>query len=120
MSAPAVDLKREGQDRSQLQLTPEQARDLMLTIDRRPAGIELSANDLRPRLDHLGVPERARGGLFGRAVAAGLLEPVMLRLYGGGETPKRIPSTGRSAHAAHVLVYRRTDVQYLGSPRDPT
>lgn len=114
-----VELKREGQSRSQTKLTPQQVHDFMMTVALRPAGLEVSANDVRARLDHLGIPESARAGLFRRARTAELLEVVKYDVD-GTEFDKRIPSTGTSAHAATVLVYRRTTARYLGSPREQT
>jgi len=113
-----VELKREGQARSQTSLTGQQVHDFMMTVVLRPVGLEVSANDVRARLDHLGIPEKSRAGLFARAVAAGLLEKVTWALPDGSQVPKRIPSTGTSAHSATVLVYRRTSTRYLGAPTD--
>ncbi|GAA4627312.1 hypothetical protein [Cellulomonas oligotrophica] len=71
-----------------------------------PAGARFSVNDIRSGLDAASVPLRHRPGLFRRACRAGLIEPVHLA-QGGVTAPYRVPSTGPSAHRAHVQVYRR-------------
>lgn len=76
-----------------------------------PVGTELSINTLRSQLDAVGIPPSSRGGLFSGAVNRGLLAQAVF-VHRGREYPVTEPSTGRSANAAHVKVYVRTD------PRD--
>jgi len=108
-------------------LTPAEAgargRDLSIAARRReevaaglaviaaavPAGWTLSVNDVREQLDAIRFPNRSRAGLFTRAVADGLLIPVF---YDGTDDQRTVPSTGYSAHAARVKVYRRTHLPY--------
>lgn len=102
-----MDAKTHGQEQSLLAL-PEVAHETFLRIvDSVAPGAEISVNTLRPRLDAAEVPERARGGLFFAATKAGLLEPAFVEAD-GARFPKLQPSTGPSAHRAHVRVYRRT------------
>ncbi|GAB6938336.1 hypothetical protein ACQP60_04315 [Isoptericola variabilis] len=74
-----------------------------------PKGQTLSVNDVREQLDAIGFPNRARAGLFTRAVSDGLLIPVF---YGGSDDQRTVPSTGHSAHGARVNVYGRTRLPY--------
>lgn len=104
----ADELKSAGQARSAGGASVEQLDAFAAAILARPVGVEVSINDLRADLDAAGVPDSARGGLFSRAVKAGLLSPLMVPDGRGGELPVRIPSTGVSAHKATVRVYRRT------------
>ena len=68
------------------------------------APIEFSSNDIRALLDLAQIPEKVRGGMFAAAVKAGLIAPMTIDGY-----PCRVPSTGLSAHAATVRMYRRTN-----------
>ena len=108
-----VDAKTIGQEQSLLAL-PEVAHETFLRIvDSVTPGSEISVNTLRARLDAAEVPERARGGLFFAATKAGLLEPAFVEAD-GDRFPKLQPSTGPSAHRAHVRVYRRTKARLEG------
>ncbi len=69
-------------------------------------GKHLSINTVRSQLDAVGIPDSSRGGLFQRAIHAGWIAPLMVAA-GGREYPVTEPSTGRSAHNAHVKVYVR-------------
>lgn len=106
-----MDAKTVGQEQSLLAF-PEVAHVSFLRIVASvPAGAEVSVNTLRPRLDAAEIPESARGGLFSKATKAGLLEPVWLGddpTDPATRSPKLTPSSGPTAHRAHVRVYRRT------------
>jgi len=69
----------------------------------RWAPMEFSSNDIREYMEWAFIPETARGGLFSAALKAGLITRKMT----SDGYPARIPSTGTSAHAAYVQVYRR-------------
>ncbi|WNM27517.1 hypothetical protein RN607_00525 [Demequina capsici] len=69
-------------------------------------GDEISSNDVRDELDGEGFPQNGRAGLWHRACTEGLLE-VMTFTYRGAEYPKRIPSVGKKANGAGVILYRR-------------
>ncbi len=71
-------------------------------------GTEISINTVRSQLDAVGIPASSRGGLFSGAVKAGLLAQATF-VHRGREYPVTEPSTGHTAHAAHVKVYVRTD-----------
>ncbi len=103
-----LDLKREGQTRSAHAATDEQHAAFLDVVRALPARAEISINDVRAQLDRIGVPPRARGGLFYAATTAGLLEPLYVRLPSGREIPAVERSTGRSAHGAMVQIYVRT------------
>lgn len=77
-------------------------------------GQTVSINLVRSQLDAVGIPEVSRGGLFNRAVKAGLLTQAVME-YRGQEFPVTEPSTGRSAHNARVKVYVRTDPAKRGA-----
>lgn len=104
----AVDEKTEGQTRSLQRVDSEAVRSFLTWVRELPAGAEVSVNDLRPVLDQHEIPTSARGGLFRRAVVEELLDPLEVTV-GSYTVPVRVPSTGRSAHRATVLVYRRSD-----------
>lgn len=96
-----------GQQQSLLSLD-EVARASFLDVVRSLAvGATVSVNTVRARLDALEVPNRKRGALFNAAIAAGLIEPLYVEA-GGLRVAAREPSTGPSAHAATVRLYRRT------------
>ena len=103
-----LDLKRDGQTRSAHAATDEQHAAFLDVVRALPARAEISINDVRPALDRIGIPSRARGGLFYAATTAGLLEPLYVRLPSGREIPAVERSTGRSAHGAMVQIYVRT------------
>lgn len=71
-------------------------------------GQRVSINLVRSQLDAVGIPEVSRGGLFNRAVHAGLLTQAVV-VHAGEEYPVMERSTARSAHNARVRVYVRTD-----------
>lgn len=108
MTARTLDAKTEGQTRSLGRVTEQQVETFLDWVRLFTAGTELSVNDLRHLLDHHDVPTSARAGLFKGAVAEGLLDPLEMTV-GSYTIPVKIPSTGRSAHRAHVQVYRRSD-----------
>ncbi|EYR64658.1 hypothetical protein N866_07030 [Actinotalea ferrariae CF5-4] len=102
--------------RSVGELTPGVAAASVATLERvaecvavRP-GAEFTVNDVREELDDAEIPDRARGGLFAKAVKAGLIRPVVLDVD-GERVPKTRASTGATANAARVRVYLR-----LGGP----
>jgi len=102
----AAVLKVEGQERSGRRLTDEhRALFRRLVLARRP-GERFTINELRQALDSGGVPNAPRAALFAAAAAQGLIEQVRFS-YRGETFPMQIPSTGRSAHRAYVLVWRR-------------
>lgn len=104
----AVDEKTEGQARSLRRVDTEAVRTFLAWIRQLPAGTHVSVNDMRPVLDRHKIPTSARGGLFRRAVAEELLDPLEMTA-GQYTVPVKVPSTGRSAHGAGVVVYRRSD-----------
>lgn len=101
-------LAEAGQQRSLSILLADDLANFDRIIASYPVGTELSINVVRSQLDAVGIPESSRGGLFSRAVKAGLLAPAVVR-HRGREYPVTEPSTGRSAHSAHVRVYVRTE-----------
>lgn len=82
------------------------AEDFMRIIADLPTGTEFTVNEIRDQLDAASIPPRARGGLFYGAGKAGLIAPVTVTVS-GREVPVFVPSTGQSANAAMVRVYRR-------------
>lgn len=82
------------------------ADEFMRIIEALPPGREFTVNELRDQLDAAAVSNRARGGLFYAASKTGLIEPVTVTVA-GREVPVFVRSTGISAHAAMVRVYRR-------------
>ena len=97
-----ADLKTEGQMRSLFAVSDTTRQDFERILSCAP--IEFSSNDIRERLDLAQIPEVCRGGLFNAALKAGL---IVKKVTAEG-IPWRIPSTGTSAHAAYVQVYRRS------------
>jgi hypothetical protein len=73
-------------------------------------GTDLTFNSIRESVDAAKIPAKQRAGLMRRACADGLLEPVMLTVMGQAIHAK-VPSTGATAHGAHVAVYRRSGYQ---------
>lgn len=106
MTATREALKLEGQERSLRSLDDDTVDAFMDLVGQLPAGERVSVNDVRSQLDAIGVPEKSRGGLFAKAVKAGLLRPLEV-VVGARVYPVRIPSTGASAHNATVRVYER-------------
>lgn len=106
MSAPAAAPAVPWQELALTDLEEDVAEAFAAIVSSVPEGRRFSVNDVRHRLDAAGVPERQRAGLFLRARHAGLIEPVVFEQW-GVRTPYRVPSTGTSAHRAHVQVYRR-------------
>lgn len=104
----ALAAKHEGQMLSLLDLLDDPAEAFMDLVTVIPVGTEFSVNRIRSKLDAHDVPNKARAGLFARACKAGLIEPVTVTV-GAREVAVKEPSTGTSAHAAHVQVYRRVD-----------
>lgn len=107
MTAVGEALKTEGQHQSTQGLDDAALAAFVTIIESVRVGDLVSVNDLRRSLDEAAIPERARGGLFAKAVKAGALRPVTVRLL-GVTVPMRIPSTGPSARTATVRVYERT------------
>lgn len=98
---------RQWQELSLTDLTVEAEAAFMGVIESIPVGCRFSVNDLRDRLDAIGIEAGHRGGLFNRAIAAGLCRSVRVSAW-GVTYDVRIPSTGPSAHGATVRMYRRT------------
>ncbi|HUX72034.1 MAG TPA: hypothetical protein VMV41_16060, partial [Cellulomonadaceae bacterium] len=98
---------RQWQDASLLDLTTETVVAFLAIITSIPAGRRFTVNDLRSRLDAADVPARQRGGLFNRALAAGLIEAVKVSAW-GVDYDVRVASTSEKTHRATVRVYRRT------------
>ena len=101
--------KQAGQRDSARAVTDEQREAFLDVIRAVPVGRTVSINDVRHHLDAAHIPAAARGALFAAAVKLGLLGQYYTAVAGLGEVPVRVPSTGRSAHRAHVQVYQRTD-----------
>lgn len=106
MSADLVAAKREGQMLSLLDLLEDPVEMFLDLIRALPLGHEFSVNLLRSQLDDYGIPDKSRAGLFAKACSLGLIVPMTLAA-GSREVAVTEPSTGKSAHAAHVRVYRR-------------
>lgn len=98
------------QESSLLDLTEDAESAFMALVESIPPGRRFSVNDVRHRLDAMGLPDKQRGGLFNRALAAGLIEAVTVNSW-GIDYPVRVPSTGPKAHNATVRVYRRVGDQ---------
>lgn len=80
---------------------------LLAIVASLPPRTRFTANDLRHRFDVAGIPNQSRGPLMQAARDAGLIEVSTFSMW-GQHMPERVPSTGRSANRATVLVYRRT------------
>ncbi len=98
--------KADGQQLSIMHMPEVRVDSFMEVVGKVPAGEVVSANSIRAALDAAGVPDRARAGLFRRAVAAGLIEPMTVS-DGLNEVRAVEPSTGGSARRAQVRLYRR-------------
>lgn len=103
-----AEAKRPGQEASLKGVRPDQLRAILDYLAALPAGSDVSVNDLRTWLDQEDIPPRARGGLFRRASASGLLVQLVIS-DGRYSVPVRVQSTGASAKRAYVQVYRRVD-----------
>lgn len=102
----ALELKRDGQQQSLWDVTRPEIEDMRDAVLMIAPGALFTVNDLRARLDRAGVRKKVRAALLRSCVGEGLCRPEMVEL--NGETYQiRIPSTGKSAHAATVVVYRR-------------
>lgn len=108
--------KEEGQEQSLFDVSAEEEGNFLHVIAQVPAGTLFSVNRVRSRLDALAVPEKTRAGLFKRAVKAKLIVPVLIDTPMGTRQQVTEPSTGETAHHAHVRVYTRTDVVLSGGP----
>lgn len=95
---------------SLLDVLDEEEGRFLHVLDQVPAGELFSVNRVRARLDELGVPERDHAALFVHGVAAGLMVPVFTRTPLGRQRVTE-PSTGATAHYAHVRVYARTETR---------
>ena len=100
-----------GQQQSLSILLEDDVANFDRIITSYKVGREISINTVRAQLDAVGIPASSRGGLFSGAVSRGLLAQAVF-VHRGREYPVTEPSTGSSAHAAHVKVYVRT------APRD--
>ncbi len=98
------------QEISLIELSEDTEAAFMTVIASVPVGRKFTVNDVRRRLDAAEVPAGQRGGLFNRAIAAGLILPVKVSAW-GVDYDVRVPSTGETAHAATVRVYRRIGVE---------
>jgi hypothetical protein len=96
-----AELRAEGQMRSLFAVSDTTRQDFERILTLAP--IEFSSNDIREYMEWADIPESVRGGLFNAALKAGL---IVKKMTSDGY-PARIPSTGTSAHAAYVQVYRR-------------
>lgn len=103
----ALDLKREGQERSLLAVVDDQVEAFLDLVRVLEPGTDFSVNLLRAKLDAYEIPNSARAGLFAKAVALDLIEPLYVTA-GPYRVQLTEPSTGRSAHHASVRLYRRT------------
>lgn len=106
----ALAAKRAGQAQSLMDVNDEEEGRFLHVIDQVAPGTLFSVNLVRSRLDELDVPVGARAALFKAAVTAGLMVPVFTPTPMGREQQVTEPSTGQSAHHAHVRVYPRTEV----------
>ena len=97
-----TDLKLAGQMESLWATTPDIWADFVAILAGAP--FEQTSNDTRAEMDRKAIPESARGGLYNRALRAGLI----VRKMTSDGYPARIPSTSPKTHAAYVQVYRRT------------
>ena len=96
-----AELKAHGQMVSLFDLTDTTWQEFARILRTMPD--EFSTNDCRRLLDLADIAPSKRGALFNRALAERLVtKKVTVDGY-----PARIPSTGTSAHAAYVQVYRR-------------
>lgn len=102
----ATDLKLDGLQLSLLDMLDDDEEAFMSAVRAIRPGTEFSANTLRPVLDAREVPESRRAGLMRKACLAGLAEPVTTTVA-GTVIPTKIPSTGRSAKGAYIILYRR-------------
>ena len=107
MALDITDAKTQGRMDSLLDLLADTQEAFMDLVRAMPAGREFSVNDLRAQLDHYGIPEKSRAGLFLKAVRAGLISPLTVTA-GGRTVPVTVDSTGGSAHRAQVKVYVRS------------
>jgi hypothetical protein len=107
----ALAAKDAGQAQSLLDILDEERGRFLHVIAAVPAGELFSVNRVRTALDERGVPDKARAGLFKQAIAAHLIVPVFTSTPMGRDQQVTEPSTGETAHAAHVRVYARTETQ---------
>lgn len=96
-----AELKAAGQMESLWATTPDIWADFVQILADAP--VEQSSNDTRPTMDRLAIPESARGGLYNRALKAGL---IVKKMTSDGY-PARIPSTSPKTHNAYVQIYVR-------------
>ena len=91
---------------SLLALSDQTHRDFDRVLATIPAGRIFTVEDVRHLLDTAGIPETARGPLFGAACRKGLIEWATTEIDGRAYYLST-PSTGESAKGAKVAVYRR-------------
>jgi len=103
MTTTAQALKQAGQMASLFAVSNQTRADFEQILSTAP--VEFSSNDIRCLLDLAQIPESTRGGLFSAALKAGLISKKMT----SDGYPARVPSTGTSAHAAYVQLYKRTN-----------
>lgn len=99
-------LKDAGQARSLWPCTDLTRADFTAIIEAIPTGQTFTVNTIRPALDAAEIPDRMRGGLMNAVCREGLCQPLK-HLIEGVLVPVVVPSTGPSAHAASVRVYRK-------------
>lgn len=107
MTMTAQAAKREGQTRSLWPLTDEAKATFLRIVAALPEGFHFSLNAIREECDAAQIRDASRAGLMTGACAAGLCTPLEVD-YGGRRVKVTEPSTGASAHGAHVQVYVRT------------
>lgn len=99
--------KVEGQQLSIMSMPGVTVASFLEVVESLRVGDRVSVNTIRARLDDLGIPTRARAGLFREAVKRGLLQPLWVEA-GGVRVRAVETSTGRTARRAQVRIYERT------------
>lgn len=101
-----AELKERGQAASVEDVSEQQWAAFRAALETVEDGAEFTVNDIRDHLDAAGIPYRARGGMFNRAIVERRITP--LEVHKDGRVWKAFDaSTGVSAHAAQVRVYVR-------------
>lgn len=88
-------------------LTDETSRSFRRILRSIEPGRRLTANSIRDLLNAADIPEPARGGLFTKAAAAGLIRVVTVE-WDGQRCPVYVKSDGETAHGSRILLYERT------------
>lgn len=107
MTAPA-ESRVEGQHRSLWPISRQCRVDFLRVVADIPEGALFTVNTIRAELDAAQIPDKARGGLMAGAMKAGLCAQAVELIDGFGPVVLHVPSTGPSANASGVKVYRRT------------